>query len=70
VLQKSNFKFSETIHNSPHGLLELYEVPFPLRSQFLPGIGSIMTRFIHSAEVRYFSHKRPWPFCQITPQLV
>ena len=24
-----------------------------------------MTRFIHSREVRYFTHKRPWPYCSI-----
>jgi hypothetical protein len=34
-----------------------------LRSQSFPRTGSNMSHFIHSREMRYFSHKRPWPYC-------
>ena len=38
-------------------------VPFLPRSQLLPGTGSNKLQFLHSAEVRYFTHKRSTPFC-------
>ena len=38
-------------------------VPFPPRSQLLPGTGSNKLQFFHSAEVSYFSHERSTPCC-------
>ena len=36
----------------------------------LPGTGSDSHNLIHSAEVRYFSHKRTYPCCQPSSMLV
>src|SRR3954469_24574097 len=41
----------------------LHGVPFPPRSQLLPGTGSNKLQFLHSAEVRYFTHERSNPCC-------
>src|SRR3954464_11884653 len=38
-------------------------VPFPPRSQLLPGTGSNKLQFLHSVEVRYFIHERSNPCC-------
>jgi hypothetical protein len=45
------------------GWLELRGVPFLPRSQFLPGTRSDMPQFDNSAEVRCFTHERPYPCC-------
>src|SRR3954466_5842745 len=44
-------------------------VPFPPRSQLLPGTGSNKLQFLHSAEVRYFTHERS-TLCCTTGQLI
>src|SRR3954467_1631511 len=38
-------------------------VPFPPCSQLLPGTGSNKLQFLHSTEVRYFTHERSNPCC-------
>ena len=44
-------------------------VPFLPRSQLLPGTGSNKLQFLHSAEVRYFTHERS-TLCCTTGQLI
>src|SRR3954469_23865397 len=38
-------------------------VPFLPGSQLLPGTGSNKLQFLHSTEVRYFTHERSNPCC-------
>src|SRR3954465_1581517 len=38
-------------------------VPFPPRSKLLPETGSNKLQFLHSAEVRHFTHERSNPCC-------
>jgi hypothetical protein len=45
------------------GWIELHGVPFLSCSQFLPRTRSDKPPFIHSAEVRCFTHKRSKPCC-------
>jgi hypothetical protein len=47
------------------GWLELHGVPFLPRSQFLPGTRSDKPQINNSAEVRCFTHERPYPCCTI-----
>src|SRR3954469_23892028 len=47
----------------------LHGVPFPPRSQLLPGRGSNKLQFLHSAKVRYFTHERS-TLCCTTGQLI
>src|SRR3954462_3072018 len=44
-------------------------VPFPPRSQLLPRTGSNKLQFLHSAEVRYFTHERS-TLCSTIGQLI
>src|SRR3954465_12297265 len=54
---KSYVRQSSRVYQNFHG------VPFPPHSQLLPGTGSIKLQFLHSAEVRYFTHERSNPYC-------
>src|SRR3954465_1601057 len=56
-IPKSYVRQPSRVYQNLHG------VPFPLRSQLLPGTGSNKLQFLHSAEVRYFSHERSIPCC-------
>src|SRR3954471_20726339 len=46
------------VHQPSRVYQNLHGVPFPPRSQLLPGTGSNKLQFLHSAEVRYFTHER------------
>ena len=49
---KSYVRQPSRVYQNFHG------VPFPPRSQLLPGTGSNKLQFLHSAEVRHFTHER------------
>src|SRR3954465_5580464 len=61
-IMKSYVRQPSRVYQNLHG------VPFPPRSQLLPGIGSNKLQFLHSAEVRYFTHERS-TLCCTTGQL-
>src|SRR3954464_982701 len=60
---KSYVRQPSQVYQNFHG------VPFPRRSQLLPEIGSNKLHFLHSAEVRYFTHERS-TLCCTTGQLI
>src|SRR3954466_13281452 len=60
---KSYVRQPSRVYQNFHG------VPFPQRSHLLPGTGSNKLQFLHSAEVRYFTHERSTPCCT-TGQLI
>src|SRR3954471_4872672 len=51
------------VHQPPRVYQNLHGVPFPSRSQLLPGTVSNKLQFLHSAEVRYFTHERSTLCC-------
>src|SRR3954471_23313738 len=57
------------VHQPPRVYQNLHGVTFPPRSQLLPGTGSNKLYFLHSAEVRYFTHERS-TLCCTTGQLI
>src|SRR4051812_10685829 len=60
---KSYVRQPSRVYQNFHG------VPFPPRSQLLPGTGSNKLPFLHSAKVRYFTHEIS-TLCCTTGQLI
>src|SRR3954463_5253992 len=68
ISSKVAFILKSYVHQPSRVYQNFHGVPFPPRSQILPGTGSNKLQFLHSAEVRYFSHERSTP-CFTTGQL-
>src|SRR3954471_24640718 len=63
ISSKVAFILKSYVHQPSRVYQNLHGVPFPPRSQLLPGIGSNKLQFLHFAEVRYFTHERSNPCC-------
>src|SRR3954464_8700364 len=62
-LLKSYVRQPSRVYQNFHG------VPFPQHSQLLPRTGSNKLQFLHSAEVRHFTHERS-TLCCTTRKLI
>jgi hypothetical protein len=63
IFSRGCFYSKELCPSAFTGWLELHGVPFLSHSQFLPGTRSDKPQFDNSAEVRCFTHERPYPCC-------